>query len=376
MIKKYEFKLYTRQWNFKKQINPRVISGNLSFSEQLDWGQGDLNLKIYDKIEDYQTSDIIEIREISEVGLWVSATYTGIIENIGITETREQVVLDIELLGVFTVLWDIYYHDWENNKVFTKTDTIENIINDIISKFNGRYGTLSDTQNLWSNMITTEIEAGTPTVSISFSNHTCLTAIEKVLENTGYNWYVNQYWILYITSKDNQRDITLTFMKEITNIHREITKNEMVNTLFLHRNWWTGIVYEDTPAKALFWPKEKYVSDTAINDVSTQNIKGSEYIEKHKYEKITAKIDMKPQMSGICIITKPSLEIDLIQYLDPTAIDPTAIWLMPWDKISTMNTKNMIESQAILKIDKSIDQWIIYLWDYISFAKEVAMIWQ
>ncbi len=375
MIKKYEYKLYNREWNFKKQINPRDISSDLSFSEQIDGWQGDLQLTVIDDIANYQTSDIIEIREVTTKWLWIWATYTGIIETINIKETKQGAVLKIELLGVFTALNDIIFKNMVGDRVFDLTDTIENIVNQIINWFNWVYGSLSNTQNLDTYMFNTEIEAGTPTVSIKFENDSCMQALNKVLDNSGYHWYVNQYWTIIIKAKSSQRLLYLALEREIVSVDIELNKNDMVNRLYLARNGGTVVSYTDGTAETVFGPKEKFVSDNTIADLATQDIKWWEYIDQHKTEMMKVKLTIKPQVSWVVEIINEELEVDYTQYMDPTAITPTIIGLQPWDRISTMNTKNYIISQVIVKIDKAGDKRVIHLWEYLSFWQQVAGIW-
>jgi hypothetical protein len=71
-----------------------------------------------------------------------------------VTEYRDREVIDLQILGVFTVLNDIFYKNG-GSRVFTKTDTPGNIVKDIIDQFNAEYGALSgDSQNLGTNLLT------------------------------------------------------------------------------------------------------------------------------------------------------------------------------------------------------------------------------
>lgn len=45
-MKTFEVKLYDSSGTFKKQINPTNITSQISFSEELNGGQGNLNMDI------------------------------------------------------------------------------------------------------------------------------------------------------------------------------------------------------------------------------------------------------------------------------------------------------------------------------------------
>ena len=63
-MKAYEIKAYDPFGTFKRQITPRNVTNAVSYSEQLDGGQGDMTLSVIGNPDDYQCGDIIEIREL------------------------------------------------------------------------------------------------------------------------------------------------------------------------------------------------------------------------------------------------------------------------------------------------------------------------
>lgn len=111
-MKYFEVKLYDASGNFKKQMNPRNITSQITFSENINGTQGNLNISIKDDSDDYSVTDIIEVREVkkgssktiytwidsmiwNDGGIWdeedtnIFETYTGIIERITIDEKAE-----------------------------------------------------------------------------------------------------------------------------------------------------------------------------------------------------------------------------------------------------------------------------------------------
>lgn len=371
MIKRYELKLYDRAGNFKKQIDPRIISGDLTFSEQLNGGQTDMDLTIYDDIDDYVSSDIIEIRETSTENKNVVATYTGVIESMKIQETKTGMKLDITLLWLFTIFNDVLYQSWWL-KTFTKNDTIEAILTDIINNFNTVYDWwFTDTQNITSSFITLDIEADTPIVNISYDKLYTIDAINKTLENTGYTRFLDQYGTLIIRSRPNQDKFTYTLDKEIVSISRELHKNEMYNKLYLTRNGGVEKIYEAVPMQTVFGIKEKIESDNTIVNEATQDIKGNGFIDKNSQEVLKFVIVMKAGIGGSSYELLRDLTDDLETYTDDLMDIGLVKRLRPWNLISTMNTKTAIIDQEILKIEKSQEHWRIYIGDFTSVGREI-----
>lgn len=334
-----EAKLYDFAWNFKKQINPKKISSTIEFQEEINGWQWNLTLNIEWDIIDFDESDIIEIRNSN---IW--NMYTWIIESISIREFETTSYLSITFYWVFTALNDILYKSlW--SRVFTKTDTIENIIKDIIDSFNSDYGSLTDTQILTTSLIRytwTSINA-TDSISISFDNQNCLEAIKKVLDKTDYSFFIWKDWIIYVSQKIYQEIKYLTFEKDIVFIDRKRDKKDLVNKLYLKRNWWTEKVYEDVTSQSDFNLKEKFENDSDLQNETTQDFFWANYIDEFK----------NPDN---IVIMKIKDRNDLI----------------PWQLITTLNSKNNLIEKQITKIDITKTTKNIYLWEFISFGKKIT----
>ncbi len=337
----FEFKLYDGSWNFKQQINSKRVYSKISFQEELDSWQGNLTLTVEWVLDDFQTSDIIEIRNSVNWDL-----YTWILEEIGVTEFQDSSILDLKFLGVFTVLNDIEYKSW-GSRTFTKTDTVWNIVKDIIDSFNSEYWTLADTQILQTNIIRytwTSIDITWSNVSIDFSTNSCIEAIKKTIEDTWFNFYIWKDWIVYLKQKTNQDKKYITFEREILSITRTISKKDMVNKYYLSGQGVAESVYSDPAYITLFKLKEKTVSDSSILDITTRNTKWNEFISENKLE------------DNIVTIR----------------IAPNSIDLVPWDLITTLNSRNNLVEKQITKIDIQKEYSTIYLWNFISFWKTIV----
>ncbi len=369
-MKLYEVKLYSQSWVFKKQINPKTITSWISFSEQLDGGQSNINIDLIWDSSDFLCGDIVEIREtnswVFSVNYWddsqnwndsqnwddgedkTISTYTGIIEKVSVDEFQKSELVTLEILWVFTVLNDILYES-AGNFTFVKTDSVWNILKDIIDVLNAKYWVLAwNTQNLGINIITytpDSIQSTTPTVSIKFEKNNCLEAIKKIVQNTDLKFYINEKWICFLKSEENQNKKYLTFEREIVSISKTRKKDDMINKLHLERTGWVVRTYTNASSVSNFNLKEKYESNTDIQNETTQDIQGDTKVSDFGVERNEISILIKSQKNS---------------------------FLKPWDLVTTLNTKNQIVEKQITKIQKNRDTWILSIWDFTSFGKTIV----
>lgn len=348
-MKTYEYKLYDGFGNLKMQINPLNIISKLSFTEELNWGQWNLNIEIKADETDFVCSDIIEIREVDEDNKTPSPTYTGVIEEMEITEYKTTQVIKISLLGIFTVLNDAEYKQG-GLRSFTATWTPWTIVKAIIDSFNLDYWTLTggDTQNLTTNVIRYtggSIDITGTSISKVFANVDCLSAIKSVLEDTGFDFYIWADGVCYVTQRVNQPEIVLTFDRQIIKINRKLHKREMVNTYHLSRNGWSEQTYTDAGSVAVFHIKESTESDTSINDLATQNLNWNQKLNDYAYERTEISLEVKVESNST---------------------------IAPWKMITTQNTLQQIQQQQITKITKNQTSWTVYMGDFTSFWKTIT----
>lgn len=345
-MKTYEIKTYSWSGVFKKQINPLNVTTDISFTEELQWGQWNLNLTIVWSLDDFVCSDIVEIREV-----WddkdILASYTGIIEEIDVKEFKDSEIISLSILWVFTVLNDALYKSWWN-RTFTKTDTPWNIVKSIIDSFNTDYWVLSwDTQNLTTNVVRytwSSIDITWTTISRSFENINCLAAIKKTLENTWFDFFIGSDWVVIVKQTINQPEVFLTHWREIVYAERRLSKKDMVNKFYLARNGWTTVIYQDWTSITDYKIKEEYKSDTDIQNLATQDVIWNQKIAEFKDERNIISLVLKVQKSD---------------------------FLYPWYLVTTQNSKREIISKQITKIEKSKNQWKLYFWEFVSFWKTI-----
>lgn len=347
-MKSFEIKVYSRIWTFKKTINPKDVTSEISFSEDLEWGQWDLLLSFRGDFWTYLSTDIVEIREVDEENKDISRTYTGIIEEISVDEYETYSVVNLQLLWVFTALNDKIFKSGASRQ-FTASATPWNLVKMIIDSFNTEYWSLSwwNTQNLSWNLIrytASSIDVTWSAANYEFDNDSCLDAIKKALEDKWFSFFIWSDWICYVQQDSGQSQVSLTVWRQVIKVNRKIHKRDMINKLYHERAWSAEQTYIDPSSVALFWIIEKKEIDWDIQDAWTQNTVWSKIIQDYAYERNEISVLMKPQKTSSII---------------------------PWMILTVNNMKTPLVWKKITKIQKQKDSWTLYVGDFISFWNSV-----
>lgn len=329
---KTQIKVYDKLWNFKKTLKTWInweVIWDIRFSESINWGQN--NLSIWIKAEYYDDSylqwDIVEIRISNSDNLsWVSK-YTWIIEDILRNEDERWQTITLVLLWVFTAFNDILYDNWW--KVFTKDDDPANIIKEIINNFNTKYWSLAgDVDNLSWNLIRftwSSIDNFWSNVNVKFDHTDSLSAIKQVLDvSTDFYFFIDRNWVFFFKKKPITSTHTLTFNKNINSIKNKDTKKDLVNRLFLERDWWTIKEYNDVPSQTKYWIKEDKVVNSDLLNVATSDIFALQFF-KNNAEVIE--------------------EVNIIINQEKTDS------IIPWDTVKTQNTLNKITNLQVNRVN-------------------------
>lgn len=345
-MKSYEVKIYSRLGKFKKSINPKDILSEISFSEDLNGGQWSLNLEISGNIENFEVSDIVEIREVSENSTKIIPTFTGIIEEIQVEEFETYDKISLEILGLHTLLGDFLYRE-NNQRKFQKNGNIANIFREIIDHFNTEYWDFSatETQNLGKKIFhysDESIENFVKNITLEIDNTTHLEAMNKITEISDYVFFIDATGLVTAKPKNNFEQKILTLGREVISFSQKIKKRDMCNSYIIDVDKVGSRTYNDQNSIQKYGKKEKVDSSSDIKTEPAMNDKWNEFIRENANPKSEISLILKPQNSD---------------------------FLYPWTRITLQNIRNPLSEKQITKIDKNRDNWTIYIGDYVSFGK-------
>lgn len=348
-MKSYEFKLYDRLGKYKKTINPLSVTSEITFSEDINGGQWSLTLDIVENMAHFDLTDILEIREVSDDSPEIIPTFTGIIEEIQITEYAEKDVLSIELLGLGAMLSDMFFKQGSTRK-FNKNASITNIFKEVVDNFNAEYGDLSSsqTQNLGKKILhytVNSIEENLPNFSLECDNTTYLEVLKKITESTNIVFFIDATGLVTAKQKEHFSKILLTMGREVINYNHTIKKREMCNVYHLSGDGDIAQTFVENSSIQKFGKKEKSDSDSALKNHNDLVAKWTDFLQKKAFPE-----------SEISLITKPQKSNNIF----------------PWMLVSLQNVRNPINNQQITKIEKNTENWTIYVWDFPNFGKIIS----
>ena len=324
-MKKYSWKVYALNWDFKFTINPRDVKAGLVFDSSIEAWQWQFNLVLNKQVTytDITNTDIVKVYQHDRTNPEWRLIYSGIVQKVKkvINENYEEIILP--LIG----LWSVF-----NYKIYSWTfdDTPWNIISAII-----------DFVNLDYNLFTKNLDLTWDNIKLDIENETALKVIDNVKKASGDFYMIKPNWEVYFHPKPTTPTHYLKLGRDIKKIEIDQDTEQLVNKLYLVWHNWTTI-YEDLTSQATYWIREKRISDSTIKQQATADVFWNQYIEDHKNP-----------------ISKTILDVS-----DEYDIET----ILPWDTISVRWTE--IDNRLIVKTRYYMDWITIYLEDFDSFWKE------
>ena len=406
MIKQYSFYMYTWDLQFLEQINEKNIISEVSYTEAVDWWQGQCKFKVVfekkvkeenweqyvDLLWKYQVWNILEITELA-VESWnleEYPAYSWVIVSIWIEEYKENIVLDITLNWIFTLLNNILYNfntSWWYSFKWTLTWTWEEILTEILRAFNEEYPIRWEWKFLGKNWTILSIRSAylTQQIEIKVKWESCYSVFRNVINQT--NWWgftTRATWEILINTWF-YRD-PYTFEKEVLKYSRNIDIKDLANFVATDpdvKNTISPSITRQGRTRDWIWRRYnnyRYIwmymvinFDKSTNQEFSYNVWTSEnptyvrqefgnidwinrlceqYLESHKYPNQDIKIYMKPQLDDS---------------------------LHPWDRITVNNTpysmywedtedkkywfRYWFKDLLVSKIEKNSKEWIVHVWD-------------
>lgn len=308
---RFDIKTYNKDGTFKTTINPNCVMNDISFTENVNGGQGQLTLNLALSFGDnsFQWWDLIKVVLFNERYKQGKQIYFGYISQITRKYDANKGYIVLTCLWIASLLNKIIFsgnYSW----------SIKSILNQIISTFNSNY----------SGLITVgQIDDYSEDVSVEFRNdQTCQKAINMLAETANYYRFVDSEWKFFFREKMTQTNHIVSNQFSVESMSLNYSFENIVNKLYLEREWGTVATYQDATSQSNYWIKEKYVSESSIADQTTQDEYWNNYIEQNKNPKNASTIVVNTEYDIECIV--------------------------PWDTISVVNTEYAVKNLLIEKI--------------------------
>ncbi len=315
-MKQYQLKVYSIAWTYKTTISQNKIFSEISFSSQINWWQGKLNINIALEFDntDFDFWDVVKVYCYDDNHTTWKQIYLGFVNEINRIQSNNEIYIQISLIWMAWMLSNILFDSsW---KVFTKTDEPATILQSIIDYFNtqvggnwisyttswwtliwstateviGRWSWTEDYISTWDVSSWWSIDTYWTDVSLDFNYDSCWTAIKKVAEITNFRWYVDWTWMFYFKPKPTTITHSFTNQRNLDEIKWDEPRTSIINKLYLERDWGTIKTYEDITSQTTYWIMEKKESKTDLQNETSQDEFWNNYIDENKLAKKQIKL--------------------------------------------------------------------------------------
>lgn len=339
MQKDYTIKIYDLQNNLKQTINPKIQIRDITFSEIINWGQGQMTLNLNLPFNDtsIQNSDIIRVFQSDKNNISSRLIYTWIIQQVNPVIQFWNESQEIIAFWLYTILTFILYKDWSSLS-FNKNDDPANIIKDIISVINTEYNFFTANTNIdnyWTN------------INIDFENIKCGESLRNVKNLTDFYFYINQTWEVFFKQKPISSTHILTLWKDVESVKQSKSVEKLVNKYYLDSQV-AQSTFEDSQSQTDYWKKEKFENNWDLVDTTTRDEAWNNYILENKDPKFKT-----------TVVVNSNYDIESIK---------------PWDTIKILNISRKIENLQVQKIQYSPDRVVLELDEYDSIQKEFVLV--
>jgi len=323
--KKFEWKVYSINWDLKFTINPTEIKNRLVFDSILNSGQWELKLVRNKPVKTFDiiATDIIRIYQIDKQNPDWRNIYTWIVQNIirNITASYEEIV--IPLLW----LWSIFNYKTFN---WSKTDSPWNIMSDMVDLINLDY-----------NLFTKNIDTSGSDIKLDLEHETALSIVNKVKQASTFDYRICANWEVYFKQKEATPIHVFELWEEVYKVEAKQNTEKLCNKLILKYD--NSIrIYEDLTSQTTYWIREKYIVDESIKQNDSADEFWNQYIINNKD-----------------FILETIIEINDIYDIET---------IKPWDTISIYWT--LIDNLQIVKTKYYMDWITLYLEKTENFASE------
>lgn len=312
MSNRYEIKIFSNDGEYKTTINPNAVMNDVQITSNVNGGLWQLSLNVAFNFWDqtFKGGDFVQVILYNERNKNWKQIYFGFISKIERKLEANRQYLTLVVLWVASLLKSVIF-SWNT------TGTAGSIIRTAVDCFNVEYWNILKIWRIdpWEN------------ISLEINDWTsCRAVIDQVAKfriiSICWRW-VN----IQIQKKKTQKSHILVNWRSVESLTTSTSIEWICNKLFLERNGGTVQTYQNAESQMKYWIKEKFVSNTQLSNLATQNEYWNNYILENK--------DPKDETS---IVVNSLYEIETIE---------------PWDLVSVVNIEYWIRDLIVEKVKLS-----------------------
>lgn len=340
--KNYNIKIYSLAGTYIRTLPPSVIMTGVSFSSQINGGQGEARIQLAIPFATSLVSynNIIKVYEGDDATPTARLIYTGIVGNLQRSNDKGAEYIEIRAVGIASMLSWIYY-DAAGAYTFSKNQDPSVTIKDIVDRFSIKYPNLISYD-------ASSVETSGSTANLSFAYDKSLDAIKKAAQTTQWWWTVDGSGKLQFhprTGGVGQIHHKVELGEEVDTIQVEEIVEKLVNKYVLEYTGGT-VTSQDATSQMTYGIRELHESKTEITNSTTAQATADAYIQKNNdpTRRITATINSFYDIESV----------------------------RPGDLITIRNVDLDISVLQISKIEYNPENIKVSLEDYNSLADEIS----
>lgn len=238
-----QVKLYTSSGTLTRIISPKELMWGISWSSQIDWGQGNVSIRLNLPISTQITGDIVKIYSVDQYRPSGWIVYTWWISKIE-RDIDNAEYITLNCLGLWSLMSQVIASQVNRN------GTISSIVGWIIDEMNTKYP-----------YYTKSVQSVSTSLNIA-PEYKPLSDLMDSVKYDGYHWRI---WWDGVMKWGNIWDThRLTLGRNISNLSVTTDLEKITNRVYVKYGGWVHMV-EDTVSIAQYGPREIYTEKTDLN---------------------------------------------------------------------------------------------------------------
>jgi hypothetical protein len=297
MTKDYEIRVYTLAGSFIQTIPRQSIKSQISFTLGINSWPGEISVSLNEDFSytTIQKNSVMRVFQFDDINTNGRNIYTGIIQKI----TREMKSgiesITLSAIGIQVLFANLYVN--QSGYTFTMTGEPKTLLQNIITQLNASY------TGSWITYDASSMDTFGSNLSIDIKYTYCMDIIKKIIDATGWYFFVDGSGKFYFKPKPTISNLRLTFQKDIEEISVVEDSERIVNRHIL--TYKTGtITTNDTASQSLNGIRELYEEKTDIADLATANAYSASILQNLAVQKrktaitINSSIDLETIKPG------------------------------------------------------------------------------
>jgi len=272
----------------KKTLKNNELLSDPTFKSIINGGLGQLELNVNIAFEEADTIGWIDLMNIVKVYAITdkypkgTLIYTGFISKSTPYLTGSANGIKLNILGMVSLLSFAYYKDGTSFTVNDSDDPAD-IFSNILTHFQSVYGSIITAGTLTTIGVTSDIE---------FEKQTWSNAIKKTFDTvgSGYYWTIDNEAQLNLLPQPTSATHTFTIGFDVQELKLEKDVERVYNSVTVEYAGGLTTTYSDATSISEYGKRERYISDSSLQDYDTARNYAIQTVEENKDPKIKASV--------------------------------------------------------------------------------------